>query len=69
VPVNRMDAAFTAEQQSKAKAALTALTDALPFLIGLGDGDRAAMVNQDGADVMLKDAADRHATWNLLPAG
>jgi len=40
---NRIDAAFTAEQREKAKAALAILAEALPFLIDLTAEDRASL--------------------------
>ncbi len=40
---SRIDAVFSAEQREKAKAALSALAEALPFLIDLSPEDRAAM--------------------------
>lgn len=71
MPANRIDAAFTAEQQAKAKAALTALKDALPFLIDLADGDRAAMVKfgERNRSFVVKALAIAEAHAEILPAG
>jgi hypothetical protein len=40
---NRIDAAFTAEQREKAKAAIATLAETLPFLIDLSAEDRASL--------------------------
>ena len=70
MPENRIDAAFTAEQRERARAALAALSEALPFLIDLGDGERAAMVKfgEMNRSFVVKALAIAEAHREILPA-
>jgi hypothetical protein len=69
MPENRIDAAFTAEQRERARAALAALSEALPFLIDLGDGERAAMVKfgEMNRSFVVKALAIAEAQPEILP--
>ena len=70
MPANRIDAALTAEQREKAKTALAALTEALPFLIDLADGERATMVKfgEMNRSFVVKALAIAEAHREILPA-
>lgn len=69
MPENRIDATFTPEQDARAQAALTALTDALPFLIDLADGARTGMVKfgEMNRSFVVKALAIAEANPEILP--
>lgn len=71
MPANRIDAAITPDQHARAQAALTALTDALPFLIDLADGERTAMVKfgEMNRSFVVKALAIAEAQPEILPSG
>ena len=70
MPANRIAAAFTAEQRDRTRSALAALTEALPFLIDLGDGERATMVKfgEMNRSFVVKALAIAEAHREILPA-
>lgn len=70
MPANRIDADFTPDQNARAQAALTALSDALPFLIDLGDGERAAMLKfgEKNRSFVVKALAIAEAHPEVLPS-
>ena len=70
MPANRIDATFTSEQKARAQAALTALKDALPFLIDLDNGERATMVKfgERNSSFVIKSLAVAEAHPEILPS-
>ena len=69
MPTNRIDAAFTAEQREKARAALATLAEALPFLIDLPTEDRTTMlkVGEKNRSFVVKALAIAEAHPDILP--
>ena len=69
MPTNRIDAAFTAEQREKARAALATLAEALPFLIDLPTEDRTTMLKfgEKNRSFVVKALAIAEAHPDILP--
>ncbi len=69
MPANRIDATLTPDQNARAQAALTALSDALPFLIDIADADRAAMLKfgERNRSFVVKALAIAEAHPEVLP--
>ena len=69
MPANRIDATLTPDQNARAQAALTALSDALPFLIDIADADRAAMLKfgERNRSFVVKALAIAEAPPEVLP--
>lgn len=67
---NRIDAAFTAEQRQKAKAALAMLAETLPFLIDLTAEDRASLpkFGEKNRSFVVKALAIADGHPEILPA-
>lgn len=70
MPANRINATFTAEQQTDTQTALTALNEALPFLIDLDDGERSAMLKfgEKNRSFVVKALAIAEAHPEVLPS-
>ena len=71
MPVNRINATLTAEQREKAKTALAALSEALPFLIDLGSEERTSMpkFGEANRSFVVKALAIAEAHPEILPGG
>ncbi len=70
MPSNRIDAAFTAEQRDKAKAALATLAETLPFLIDLSAEERASLpkFGEKNRSFVVKALAIAEGHPEILPA-
>ena len=70
MPVNRINATLTAEQIEKAKTALAALSEALPFLIDLSTEERTSMpkFGEVNRSFVVKALAIAEVHPEILPA-